>query len=69
MSTDNANAKRSANDAGSVPEDGRGGKSSPAAKRLKTDMTATDPVSGFVLNPDIIMKALLYVDISEVSIL
>ena len=67
MSTDNAKAKRCANDAGSVLEDFRGGSGLPAAKRLKTDVTATDPVSGVVLNPDILSKVLRYIDIPDVS--
>ena len=65
MSTTN-NAKRSAYDDKLTAEGGGGANNSPAAKRLKTDTTNTDPTSEVVLNPDILSKALLCIDISEV---
>ena len=64
MSTDNG--KRSAHNACPVSKDGRGGRSSPAPKRLKTNVTATDPVLGVVLNPDTLSKVLRYIDIPDV---
>ena len=62
-------AKRSAYDDKLTVEgggDGGGANNSPATKRLKTDATITDPTSEVVLNPDILSKALLCIDISEV---
>ena len=67
MSTNDA--KRSAYDGGSTAESSGGGgnaNNSSAAMRLKTDGANTDPISGALLNPDILSKALRCIDVSEV---